>query len=171
MLVASDPDWPTAYLSAREEIVGVLPALLLIDHIGSTAVPGLMSKPVIDIIVLLADMEPAREAMPQLERIGYEFRPEVSNPARLFLRRVGADGVRTHHLHIHTDHDDVRRHLLFRDRLRADQAIRRDYEALKRDLAIRHADDREAYAKGKDDFVDAVVRAAGGAERRPFWKA
>ena len=171
MLVASDPDWPTAYLSAREEIVGVLPALLLIDHIGSTAVPGLMSKPVIDIIVLLADMEPAREAMPQLERIGYEFRPEVSNPARLFLRRVGADGVRTHHLHIHTDHDDVRRHLLFRDRLRADQATRRDYEALKRDLAIRHADDREAYAKGKDDFVDAVVRAAGGAERRPFWKA
>lgn len=171
MLVASDPDWPTAYLSAREEIVGVLPALLLIDHIGSTAVPGLMSKPVIDIIVLLADMEPAREAMPQLERIGYEFRPEVSNPARLFLRRIGADGVRTHHLHIHTDHDDVQRHLLFRDRLRADQATRRDYEALKRDLAIRHADNREAYAKGKDDFVDAVVRAAGGAERRPFWKA
>ncbi len=171
MLVASDPDWPAAYLSAREEIVGVLPALLLIDHIGSTAVPGLMSKPVIDIIVLLADMEPAREAMPQLERIGYEFRPEVSNPARLFLRRVGSDGVRTHHLHIHTDHDDVQRHLLFRDRLRADQATRRDYEALKRYLAIRHADDREAYAKGKDDFVDAVVRAAGGAERRPFWKA
>ena len=172
VLVASDPGWPAAYALARDEILDLLPAPpLLIEHIGSTAVPGLFSKPVIDIIVLVADMEPALAAIPQLERLGYEFRPEVSNPARLFLRRYGADGVRTHHLHFHTDHEDVQRHLLFRDRLRADEAARRDYETLKHDLAIRHADDREAYAKGKDAFVDAVVRAAGGPERRPFWKA
>ena len=171
-LVASDPGWPAAYALARDEILALLPTQpLLIEHIGSTAVPGLMSKPVIDIIVLVVDMAPAREAMPHLQRIGYEFRPDVSNPARLFLRRYGPDGVRTHHLHIHTEHDDVRRHLLFRDRLRADAAVRQDYEALKRDLALRHAGDREAYAKGKDGFVDAVVRAAGGPERRPFWKA
>lgn len=169
-LVASDPGWPAVYLSARDEILRLLPAPLLIEHIGSTAVPGLMSKPVIDIVVLLADMQPAREAMPQLERIGYEFRPEVSNPTRLFLRRRGPNGVRSHHLHIHTDHGDVQRHLLFRDRLRADEATRRDYEALKCDLAARHADDRLAYANGKDAFVDAVVRAAGGPERRPFLK-
>jgi GrpB-like predicted nucleotidyltransferase (UPF0157 family) len=171
VLVASDPAWPTAFARARAELLTILPAPLRIEHIGSTAVPGLRAKPVIDIIVLLADMAPAHEALPQLERIGYEFRPEVSNPARLFLRRIGADGVRTHHLHIHTDHGDVERHLLFRDRLRADDAMRQDYEALKRDLALRHAGDREAYAKGKDDFVDAVVRAAGGPDRRPFWKA
>ncbi len=171
-LVASDPGWAAAYASARDEILDLLPAPpLLIDHIGSTAVPGLMAKPVIDIIVLVADMAPAQEAIPQLERIGYEFRPEVSNPTRLFLRRYGAEGVRTHHLHIHTDQGDVQRHLLFRDRLRADAATRQDYEALKRDLARRHAGDREAYAKGKDAFIDAVVRAAGGPERRPFWKA
>ncbi len=133
-LVASDPGWPAAYALARDEILDLLPTPpLLIDHIGSTAVPGLMSKPVIDIIVLVADMAPAQEAIPQLERVGYEFRPEVSNPTRLFLRRYGADGVRTHHLHIHTDHDDVQRHLLFRDRLRADAATRQDYEALKLD--------------------------------------
>jgi GrpB-like predicted nucleotidyltransferase (UPF0157 family) len=172
VLVASDPHWSAAYALARDEILELLPTPpLLIEHIGSTAVPGLMSKPVIDIIVLVADMEPARDAIPQLEKIGYEFRPDVSNPTRLFLRRYGADGVRTHHLHIHTDHRDVRRHLLFRDRLRADEATRRDYEALKHDLAARHADDREAYAKGKDAFIDAVVRAGGGPERRPFWKA
>ena len=171
VLVAADPGWPAVYALARDKILDALPTPpLLIEHIGSTAVPGLMSKPVIDIIVLVADMAPTQEAIPQLERIGYEFRPEVSGPTRLFLRRVAADGVRTHHLHIHTDHDDVQRHLLFRDRLRADAATRRDYEALKRDLALRHAGDREAYAKGKDDFVDAVVRAAGGPERRPFWK-
>lgn len=108
---------------------------------------------------------------PLLERIGYELRPDVSSPVRLFLRRIGADGVRTHHLHVHADRDDVQRHLLFRDLLRADAAIRRAYEALKQDLARRHAGDREAYAKGKDAFIDAVVQAAGGPERRPFWKA
>ncbi|WP_316358104.1 GrpB family protein [Devosia sp.] len=171
-LVAPDPGWPAAYAWARDEILSLLPAPpLLIEHIGSTAVPGLMSKPVIDIIVLIADMAPVQDAIPLLERIGYELRPDVSSPVRLFLRRIGADGVRTHHLHIHTDRDDVRRHLLFRDQLRADAATRRDYEALKQDLARRHAGDREAYAKGKDAFIDAVVQAAGGPERRPFWKA
>lgn len=172
VLVAPDPGWPAAYALARDEILSFLPMPpLLIEHIGSTAVPGLAAKPVIDIIVLVAHMAPALAAISQLERIGYEFRPEVSSPTRLFLRRYGADGVRTHHLHIHTDHGDVRRHLLFRDRLRADATTRQHYEALKRDLARRHAGDREAYAKGKDAFIDAVVRAAGGPERRPFWRA
>lgn len=169
-LVASDPGWPTAYALARDEILSLLPAPLLIEHIGSTAVPRLMSKPVIDIIVLVADMAPAYASLSRLAGIGYEFRPDVSSPVRLFLRRIGADGARTHHLHIHTDQGDVQRHLLFRDRLRADAATRRDYEALKHDLAHRHAGDREAYAKGKDAFIDAVVRAAGGPERQPFWK-
>jgi GrpB-like predicted nucleotidyltransferase (UPF0157 family) len=172
VLVAYDPGWPAAYILARQEIVSLLPTSpLLVEHVGSTAVPGLMSKPVIDIIVLVADMAPARAAIPSLARIGYEFRPDVSNPTRLFFRRYGTDGVRTHHLHIHTDCEDVQRHVLFRDRLRSDAATRRDYEALKHDLARRHPSDREAYAKGKDDFIDAVVRAAGGPERRPFWKA
>jgi GrpB-like predicted nucleotidyltransferase (UPF0157 family) len=170
VLMAYDPAWAAAYARARDEILTLLPNSLRIEHIGSTAVPGLAAKPVIDIIVLLPEMEPAHAAMPALARLGYEFRPEVSNPARLFLRRIGADGVRTHHLHIHTDPDDVERHVLFRDRLRADEKTRQDYAALKQDLAIRHRDDREAYAKGKDGFVDAVIAAAGGPERRPFWK-
>lgn len=170
VLVPSDPAWPAAFALARDEILALLPNPVLIEHIGSTAVPGLAAKPVIDIIILLPDMAPAHAAMPALARLGYEFRPDVSNPVRLFLRRVGADGVRTHHLHIHTDPGDVQRHILFRDRLRADEGTRHDYQALKRNLAIRYGDDREAYAKGKDAFIDAVVQAAGGPERRPFWK-
>lgn len=169
VLVASDPAWSTAFATARDEILTILPDPVLIEHIGSTAVPGLMAKPVIDIIVLVDDMTAARAALPQLADLGYEFRPDVSNAARVFLRRIGADGTRTHHLHIHGDHDDVRRHILFRDQLRADAAMREAYQAVKRDLARRHRDDREAYAKGKDAFVDAVVSAAGGPSRRPFW--
>ena len=144
VLVAADSGWAAAYARARDEILTLLPSPLLVEHIGSTAVPGLAAKPVIDIIVLLPDMAPAHAAMPALAGLGYEFRPEVSSPARLFLRRIGADGVRTHHLHIHTDPGDVQRHILFRDRLRADATTRLDYEALKHDLALRHADDREA---------------------------
>ena len=170
-IVPYDPAWRAVYAAAREEILGVMPIRpLLVEHIGSTAVPGLAAKPVIDIVVLVAEMGPAHAAMPGLEQIGYEFRPEVSNAMRLFLRRRAAGGERTHHLHIHTDQADVSRHILFRDRLRADADTRQAYEALKRDLANRHAGDREAYAKGKDGFVDAVVLAAGGPERRPFWK-
>jgi GrpB-like predicted nucleotidyltransferase (UPF0157 family) len=171
-LAAPDPNWPAAYILARDEILDLLPAPpLLIEHMGSTAVPGLMAKPVIDIIILVTDMEPTRQAMPRLARIGYEFRPAVSSPERLFLLRRDSNGVRSHHLHIHTDHSDVQRHLLFRDQLRADATMRRDYEALKLDLALRNADDREAYAKGKDALIDAVVQAAGGPARQSFWKA
>lgn len=64
-LAAADPGWPAAYALARDEILGLLPTLpLLIEHIGSTAVPGLMAKPVIDIIVLVADMAPVQDAIP-----------------------------------------------------------------------------------------------------------
>ena len=169
-LAVPDPRWPAHYAAARDEIVGVLPVPpLLIEHIGSTAVPGLAAKPVIDIIVLVADLASLEPALPDLMRLGYEFRPDVSNAERLFLRRFAPGGARTHHLHLHTDPQDVHRHLLFRDCLRADAATRTEYEALKRDLARRHEGDRQAYASGKNDFIDAVVRQAGGPERRPFW--
>ena len=72
---------------------------LLIEHMGSTSIPGSAAKPVIDILVLVAEMGPAYAAMPGLEQIGYEFRPDVSNAVRLFLRRCTAGGERTHHLH------------------------------------------------------------------------
>ena len=114
-------------------------------------------------------MHPIIECMPDLAIIGYEFRPEVSNPERIFMQRFGSDGVRTHHLHIHTDTEAVRRHVMFRDALRGDAGIRRAYRDLKRDLAARHAADRQAYANGKHAFVDTVVLAAGGPARRPSW--
>lgn len=170
VLASPDPGWPARYLAARDELLAVLPVPpLLVEHIGSTAVPGLAAKPIIDIIVLVADMAPIHAALPDLVGLGYEFRPAVSNATRLFLRRFEPGGERTHHLHLHTDPDDVRRHILFRDRLRDDAETRIAYESLKRHLADRHAQDREAYARGKNDFVDAVVRKAGGPERRPFW--
>lgn len=170
VLTPYDPNWPHLYALARDELLELLPEPpVLIEHIGSTAVPGLIAKPVIDIIVLVSDMQPVLDRMPCLAAAGYEFRPDVSNRERIFMRRYGGNGVRTHHLHVHTDADDVRRHVMFRDALRADAAVRQAYLELKRDLAARHATERQAYANGKDAFVDSVVLAAGGPARRPFW--
>ncbi len=169
-LAEPDPTWTQAFVDARAEILSVFPQEpLLIAHIGSTAVPGLAAKPVIDIIVLVADMAETSPVLPGLERLGYEFRPGVSNAKRLFLRCHGSNGERTHHLHIHSDQQDVERHILFRDLLRSDAQLRADYLALKRDLAARHRMDREAYAKGKDGFVDAAIARVGGPKRAPFW--
>jgi GrpB-like predicted nucleotidyltransferase (UPF0157 family) len=170
ILAPYDPNWPHIYDLARDELLALLPEPpVLIEHIGSTAVPGLSAKPVIDIIILVGAMQPILDRMADLAAIGYEFRPDVSNPERIFMRRYGPDDVRTHHLHIHTDADDVRRHVMFRDALRMDRATRQAYLDLKRDLAARHASDRQAYANGKDAFVDSIVLAAGGPARRPFW--
>lgn len=170
VLVPYDPDWPHLYELARDELLALLPEpSVLIEHMGSTAVPGLAAKPIIDIIVLVTDMPPVIARMAGLAAAGYEFRPDVSTSKRIFMRRHGSDGVRTHHLHIHTDADDVRRHVMFRDALRADASIRDAYLDLKRDLAARHSADRQAYANGKDAFMDAVVLAAGGPARQPFW--
>lgn len=171
-IALSPPDsgWARLFEAARAELADVIaPPPILIEHMGSTAVPGLAAKPVIDIIVLVGDMSPVLAQLGAIEALGYEYRPDVSNPERLFFRRFGPGAVRTHHLHIHTDAVDVGRYLLFRDLLRADATLVRDYVSLKRDLAGRHTDDREAYSRGKNDFIDATIAKAGGPPRKPFW--
>jgi GrpB-like predicted nucleotidyltransferase (UPF0157 family) len=170
VLVDYDPSWPTRFETARAELLAVLnPAPILIEHMGSTAVPGLMAKPVIDIIVQVADMQPIHDSIPTLASLGYEFRPAISMPERLFLRRYGAEGTRAFHLHVHTDASDVKRHLIFRDLLRADDRLRRDYLALKTSLADQFRSEPHAYANAKNHFVDAAVLAAGGPARAAFW--
>lgn len=169
-LVPWDAGWPIAFEIARAELAEVFePTPLLIEHMGSTAVPGLAAKPVIDIIVLVAEMAPVLERLGRISALGYEYRPDVSNPERLFFRRLGPDGVRSHHLHIHSDAIDVSRYLLLRDLLRADPQLRADYAALKAELAGRHRDDREAYARAKNHFIDTTIAGAGGPPRKPFW--
>lgn len=172
VLVPYDPDWPHLFTLARDELLNLLPEPpALIEHIGSTAVPGHAAKPVIDIIALVTDMQPVLDLLPRLEDAGYEYRAAVSNSERIFMRRYGPNGVRSHHLHIHTDAGEVQRHVLFRDALRTDVVARNAYGSLKRELAARHASDRQAYATGKDACVDSVVLAAGGPRRRPFWNS
>jgi GrpB-like predicted nucleotidyltransferase (UPF0157 family) len=166
-----DPGWPQAFAHERA-LIGPLFAEppRLIEHMGSTSVPGLPAKPVIDIIVLVDDLEAARVAIPALEETGYSFWRDNPDKTKLYLvKGLPPAPRRTHHLHIHDDADEVQRHLIFRDHLRSSAEARAAYLALKQELAARFRDDREAYSKGKTAFVDGLVASLGGAGRRTPW--
>lgn len=168
-LVPYSDDWPRAFDTIAPIIAACFdPPPLLLDHIGSSAVPGLPAKPILDIIVLVADMGQTPPALAALERADFEFRPEVSSAHRKFLRKLDPSGQRTHHLHIHDNADEVHRHVMFRDCLRNDAEVRAAYLAHKEDLATRFREDRGAYSRGKSDFIDQVIRAAGGPDRVPW---
>ena len=162
-VVEYDARWPSLYEEERARILDALgDAVLDIQHIGSTAVPGLGAKPVIDIMVGVADLAAGEKCIHPLEDLGYEHRGEAGIPGRLYFRK-GAS--RTHHLHM------VKRggafwetHTRFRDYLRShpDEASR--YYKLKKQLAARFGADREAYTEGKAPFIESVLaRASGGA--------
>lgn len=161
-VIAADPVWPARY---AEEAAAIRRALgpdgptLQYEHIGSTAVPGLAAKPIIDLLLIPADGEwPAarlRATLAQLDYVHWEDNPD---PRHLFfVKGMPPFGERrTHHVHVRP-RADAAPILTFRDRLRARPELAQAYERLKRTLAARHPDDREAYTRGKDAFVSAVV--------------
>ena len=167
-LVPYDASWPDRYATEREVILSCLAQPpLLIEHMGSTSIPGISAKPVIDIIVLVTDLAEGYAAVPALESSGYSFWRDNPDKSKLYLVRGLPN--RTHNLHIHADAGEVRRHLLFRDHLRADPVARAEYEALKQDLSVRYRDDREAYSKAKSEFIDNIVAQLDGPRRAFAW--
>lgn len=162
-----DPAWPAKFVEAQQFVAGCFTTPpLLIEHIGSTAVPGLPAKPVIDVIVLVNDLQEGLAAVPALEAGGYSYWRDNPDKTKLFLvKGLPPAPHRTHHLHIHTARTEVDRHLAFRDALRRDPGLRDQYAALKRDLAERFRGDRDAYSDAKTAFVDDVVDRHGGPAR------
>jgi GrpB-like predicted nucleotidyltransferase (UPF0157 family) len=165
-----DPEWAGSFAAEYPILQACFEQPpLAVEHIGSTSVPGLSSKPIVDILVHVADRARGEAAIPALEAAGYANVPNYIDPNRLVLIKRRADGQRSHHVHVHFDADEVRRHLMFRDRLRADAAVRDAYAALKAGLADRFADDRAAYSKHKTAFVDDIVLGMGGPARKTPW--
>ncbi|MDB5586734.1 MAG: hypothetical protein JWP26_1704 [Devosia sp.] len=170
-LHAADPAWPAAFEAERALILPCFatPPLLL-EHMGSTSIPGLPAKPIIDIIALVADLKAARAAIAALEALSYSYWAANPDTTKLYLAKgLPPAPRRTHHLHIHDDADEVTRHLMFRDHLRANAQVRAAYFTLKQDLAARFREDREAYSRFKTDFIDAVVLSLGGPSRKVDW--
>jgi GrpB-like predicted nucleotidyltransferase (UPF0157 family) len=156
--------WADAFFDEAQRLEGVFAGIgARIEHIGSTSVPGLAAKPIIDILIGLDDLRDAERRVAAMEEIGYGYVPEYESmiPDRRYFRRPRAR-PRTHHVHcVVRDGALWRGHVAFRDRLRAFPDEAREYEGLKRSLAGQRDSDREAYQNGKASFIRDVLHRVG----------
>jgi GrpB-like predicted nucleotidyltransferase (UPF0157 family) len=154
-IVEYDPTWSAAYTAERERLAPLLPAGVQLHHFGSTAVPGLAAKPVINMIALVDDLDAPIAALVQHGGYQYPLAFNATLTHRRFLCNPGA-AYRTHHLHLVDDPGELERRLHFCDRLRADPVLASEYMTLKRALAERYRDDREAYTEVKSESVKGL---------------
>lgn len=159
MLVRHDPEWARAYAEEDGRIRDALKDLALdVQHCGSTAVPGIRAKPILDVVVGVERLALGRECIRPLRGIGYDYLGAEIVPDGHFF---GKGLPRTHHLHLVEWHTSSwRDKLLFRDRLLADRDVAGRYEAMKVALARRFPDDRASYTKAKAAFIAGVVAGA-----------
>ncbi|MET0821514.1 MAG: GrpB family protein [Aeromicrobium sp.] len=162
VIVDHDPAWAERYEHERARIVAALgDRVLELEHIGSTSVPGLAAKPIIDIDLSVADVEDEDDFVPDLVAAGYMLR--VREPEHRMLRTPERDV----HLHVCTVGSEwERRHLVFRDWLRTHPDDRDRYEAVKRELSQREWDDTNDYADAKSDVVADIMSRATQAPPR-----
>ncbi|MEH2121011.1 GrpB family protein [Nostoc sp.] len=163
-IVEYDPCWQTLFAQEAERIWQALGNNLVaeIEHIGSTAVPGMAAKPVIDIMVGVHSLVDAKSAVSILESLGYVYWREDPRPRRMFfVKGMPPYGKqRTHHVHIVEINSEFWERKLFCDYLRRHSEEAKRYEALKRSLAATFRSDREAYTNGKNDYIQAVMSKA-----------
>lgn len=162
LLSPPDPAWHAAFYEESARILEVARDFIVaIEHVGSTAIPGLHAKPIVDIAAATPTFEGFFPAVPRIERLGYTFRGEFGIPRRHFFTL--GDPV-TVHVHVFEERGrDWPEQLLFRDALRASEKLRADYEALKVELAAKFAHDRPAYTAAKAEFIQRVLREAAAA--------
>jgi GrpB-like predicted nucleotidyltransferase (UPF0157 family) len=159
-----DPRWPEQFELLRSRIAPALRTLALaVEHVGSTAVPGLAAKPIIDIDVQLRSLADLSEAISLLASLGYEHQGNLGIPGREAFRSPPND--LPHHLYVHGPASrEYIRHIMFRNHMRANPEDAQAYEQLKRALASEYRDDREAYSRAKTEFVEAILRRANPTE-------
>lgn len=152
-----DPRWKELFQLEKASIFKTLgPLAISIEHVGSTAVPGIRAKPVIDILITVESVR-LEYVEVALGKLGYVHVP-IGDPERLFFRK----GMpRTHHVHVvRHGGEEHGKHILFRDRLTAHPEEAAEYGRLKDALALRFKEDRQAYSDGKDDFIAMILDRA-----------
>lgn len=152
-----DPHWAIKYAEEAEKIKVILgDELLTIHHIGSTSVPGLSAKPIIDILVEVRQIEAIDSFNPAFIHLGYEPRGEFGIPGRRFFRK-GGDEHRSHHVHIFQTVDpNIIEHLAFCAFLRCHPEDATAYGNLKKSLALQYPNDIEQYMDGKDSLIKEI---------------
>ncbi len=162
-----DPRWPSLFEEEKARILDAIGGWLVdIQHVGSTAVPGLFAKPIIDIMPGIRSLADAPNCIAPMAALGYQYIPEYESdlPERRYFRRPAGEAFRgrgTHHIHmVETTSAFWRRHILFRDYLRAHPQAAAEYAALKRRLAAQFGADREAYTEAKTEFITSIEERA-----------
>ena len=158
MIQDYSPLWPELFVILQSRIALALQGIAdSIDHVGSTAVPGLDAKPVIDIDVLLASHSDLPIAIARLASIGYEHEGDLGVTGREAFRAPVQDCP--HHLYVCSPGSPIyQAHLAFRDHLRIHKAAADEYALLKRELAAKYKYDRDAYAQAKSSFILKILR-------------
>jgi GrpB-like predicted nucleotidyltransferase (UPF0157 family) len=168
-IVDYDPNWVKSFELECPIVLKALGSDLVvkIEHVGSTAVPGLSAKPIIDMIVFVHSVEKAREKISSLKKLGYVFWEDNPDTTRLFLvKGLPPNGPRTHHIHIAQSGATADDKVIFRDYLRNHPEEAALYLKLKRELVIAYAADREKYTECKGDYVSSVLaKAKQGADK------
>ena len=156
-----DPEWPLKYERERKAIAEILDGNgISIYHIGSTSVPGLAAKPIIDMMAVVRSLEKVDDARGKFSELGYEYLGEFGIVGRRYFRKGGDE--RTHQIHIFQadDWNNIERHLAFRDYMRTHEKERTEYAKIKTALAQRFPYDIDGYCDGKDAFVREMEKRA-----------
>jgi len=166
-----DPKWPIIYEEEKAKILSAVGnKVVAVEHVGSTAVPGLEAKPVIDIMVGVSHLSDASECVEPLKNIGYEYVPEyeASIPERRFFRK-GPSEIPNQHFHLHMVERTSsfwERHFLFRDYLRTHPSVAQRYYRLKKESTAKHGSDHEAYTEAKTSLIEQVLAEAYASKSR-----
>jgi GrpB-like predicted nucleotidyltransferase (UPF0157 family) len=166
-IVDYDPRWPALFEQEAERLRTALDPWLIVglEHFGSTAIPNLSAKPIIDILIAVRSLAEARASfVERLQKLDYVYWAENPKQDRMFfVKGMPPFGSRrTHHVHVTELDGEMWRRLTFRDYLRTHPAEARNYEQLKRRLATEHPTDREAYTDAKSAYIETVMRKATG---------
>ena len=171
IVVDYDASWPARYERERASIVetlgDVMEGVAAIEHVGSTAVPGLAAKPIIDIMIGVRELPVGEGCVQPLESLGYEYRGELfpGIPGRYYFRK---GNPRSHQLHLVEHRSEFwQRHILFRDLLGESPAVAQEYSALKKELAVQYRTDRLAYTEAKTTFIESALAQAGTEDTLP----
>ncbi len=155
-VVDYDPRWPELFESEAEGIKQALGSNCIeIHHIGSTSIPGLRAKPIIDILPVVRNIQEVDKAIRAMEALGYEAKGEYGMAFRRYFQKGG--NVRTHHVHVYQEGDpEISRYLKFRDWMRSHPSDAESYAKLKVELALKFPHDILQYCNGKDAFVASI---------------
>ena len=161
-VVPHDPNWRSAFESESKQIaLALMENVVAIHHIGSTAIPQIHAKPIIDMLVEVKDITKVDTQTSAMEALGYEAMGEFGISGRRFFRKANEAGIRTHHLHgFEVNSAQIERHLAFRDYMITHSEAAQEYSELKRKLAKKYPDNIQGYMDGKDGFIKAMDRKA-----------